>query len=147
MFLDSPDIYDGKGVISFDPNPIKGSTKKMFKPWWVIGRIDGDIGNYYSYLLQKRHGIRLQRPAWGPHISVVRGEQTSQDNWDQFKEKYDEKSFKFTYEVSPKTNGDHWWLRVICDELKQLREDMGYSRDGKWGLHLTLGLPIPVCQK
>ena len=52
------------------------------------------------------------------------------------------KIFFFEYDPSPKTNGKHWWLKIISEELKDMREEMGYPRNGLWGLHLTLGMPV-----
>jgi hypothetical protein len=67
----------------------------------------------------------------------------SKQIWEFFKNKYNNKEIEFEYELQPKTNGKHWWLRVICDDLKDIREEMGYIRDTGIGLHLTLGMPTP----
>lgn len=136
--------YEGK--IIFDPKALSDPSGKMFKPWWVIVALDekDEIGAYYSWFYEKAHGIKLQKPAFGAHISVIRGEETSADNWEKFKSLYHQKPIKFVYDISPRTNGMHVWLRVKCDELKDLREQMGYPRDGQWRLHLTLGAPTPV---
>jgi hypothetical protein len=136
--------YSGK--IVFDPIAINDPHLKMFKPWWIIVSLgeENQFAEYYAWFYEKQHGIKLQRPAFGAHISVVRGEETEKENWENFKKSYNNKDITFTYNVSPRTNGQHVWLRVISEELKNLREQMGYSRDGKWGLHLTLGMPTPL---
>lgn len=160
------DVYlKCQGKIVFDPVPLMGDTEKMFKDNWVIITVPGhdgkDLGDYYRYLLHKRFcmhvhtsisdnltetkynyfGLRLQHPAWGSHISVCRGEKVS--NWKFFKDKYNGQNIEFEYSISPKTNGIHWWLKVKCEKALDIREDMGLSRNGKWGLHLTLGSPTP----
>lgn len=139
-------IIECEGKIIFDPKAIADPSGKMFKPWWVIVALDKDdeFGQYYSWFYEKQHGIKLQRPAFGAHISVIRGEETDLENWQKFKELYHKKPIKFTCDISPRTNGMHVWLRVKCDELKDLREQMGYERDGRWGLHLTLGMPVQL---
>lgn len=157
------------GYIKFDPTPLNDSTGNMFKEWWMIVLTNDDIGDYYRWLFHKNYGllnwvsitdnlvkneqyfsnIKLQQPAWGAHISVIRGEipyiddiEKSKEIWNSFKNEYDGKKIEFEYELQPKTNGKHWWLRVICDELKSIREKMNYQRS-EIGLHLTLGIPTP----
>ena len=136
--------FKSPGKIVFDPLPLSGNAEKMFKPFWVIVTVDGDIDKLYSFFIQQTYGIRIQRPAWGPHISISRGEEVNKELWEKFKMEFNNKEIEFEYEVDVKTNGAHHWLRVKCDELKDLREKLGLQRDGKWGLHLTLGMPIPL---
>jgi len=144
--FENEQLVEYQGKIVFDPKAICDPSGKMFKPWWVIVSLgaDNEFGAYYSWFYERQHGIKLQRPAFGSHISVINGEETDKDNWEKFKGLYHNKDIKFIYEMSPRTNGKHVWFRVRCDELKDLREQMGYSRDGKWGLHLTLGMPTPI---
>jgi hypothetical protein len=132
------------GKYVFDPLALTHS-EKLFKPWWCIILLDenDDTGDYYRWFVKKRYGLKLQRPAFGTHISLIRGEETTPANWKIFKEKYDGKPVKFTHESELRTNGKHWWIRIKCDEAKDMREEMGYPREGKWGLHLTIGVPTP----
>ena len=129
------------GIITFDPESIKDPSGKMFKPWWMIIKVDGDIVEYYSWWLEKRFGIKLQRPAWGAHISVIRNEESPV--WDKFKEKLNNKEIIFEYIPEPRSNGKHWWLKVTSDEILKIREDMGYLEDMKFAPHLTIGMPTP----
>lgn len=144
--MDEPQKLKSVAELMFDPVPLTGNVEKMFKEGWLLAVVKNDISNYYNWFVKRRHGLILMHPAWGPHISVLRGEGTrlSKTDWNFFKKKYNRKRIEFEYEVSPKTNGRHWWLRVTCEELKDIREEMGYHRDSRWGLHLTLGMPIPL---
>ena len=134
------------GKIIFDPQPISGS-KDMFKPFWVITTLEDDLRYYYAWFLKRRYRITVQRPAWGAHISVVRGEETTIENWEYFKNIYNNKEIEFNHELVPKTNGNHWWLKIDCSELYELRTNMGYSKDAKWSFHLTLGMSVPQHQE
>lgn len=197
-----------KGRIIFDPLPIMGD-KEMFKPFWAIVIVSGDISDYYRYLFEKEYGlntwlsvsdsglkytnkhngIKLQRPAWGSHISFIRGEaftvnynsiikgtkryfkenkgklktndlyrylfsynyinQEDIEKWFEIKNKWDKKIIEFKYELTPKTvkgKSAHWWLRVQAENLKDIRQEIGYKREGYWDLHLTLGSPTPKCE-
>lgn len=201
-------MLKSKGRIIFDPMPIMGGND-MFKPFWAIVIIPGDIGNYYRWFLERENGLypwmsitdseikyddknlglKLQKPAWGAHISFIRGEafstpyhqttkgtkeffkefpklkkqrnfntdqlyqylfvngfisQNDIDTWFKFKNEFHKKIIDFEHELTPhtiKNKSAHWWLRVKAENLKDIRQEMGYKREGHWGLHLTLGIP------
>lgn len=139
-------MLKGKGFYNFDPLPLTGNATKLFKPGWMIITVPDDISNYYSWFIRRRYGLKLMPPAWGPHISIIRGEGTKLDaiNWLLFKQKYHEKKVEFDYDIDVRTNGEHWWLKIYNDEIKDIREEMGLKRDPFWNLHLTIGSPVPV---
>lgn len=135
-------------ILEYDPLPKKGKPDKMFKPWWMIGVTSCDVAEYYSWFLRKRTGIVLMQPAWGAHISVVRGEVPErQDLW----KKYHGATVTANIDPDIKTNGKHWWLRVECEDMKDIREELGLYRHGALryesghiGIHLTIGNPAPT---
>jgi hypothetical protein len=45
--------------------------------WWLIIDCDPDLGRYLRHLFALGHfrTRTLQNPLWGPHISVIRGEE------------------------------------------------------------------------
>lgn len=131
------------GLVIFDPMALRGNKDVMFKPFWCIVQTQDDTDAYYKWFIEKRYGIKIQRPAWGCHVSVIRGEPTSQECWNNFKQKYNNIEIEFEHCGEIYTNGNHWWLQIYCERLKDIREEMGYSRDMFWDLHLTLGVPIP----
>lgn len=130
-----------KGKLLFDPVPISGNKKKMFKPWWLILKLDDDITAYYRWFFIREKGLMLQKSAWGSHVSVIRGEVVDKDLWEQIKEKYSGKEIEIEYELIPKTNGKHVWLRSISKELLEIREEFGLGKS-EIGFHITLGSPI-----
>ncbi len=129
-----------KCILKYDPVPLSGKVETMFKPWWMIATCEGDLTEYYAWHLKKRTGLILQRPAWGAHISVIRGEEPpNKELW----KKHQDKEVTLLYDPNVRTNGDHWWMRVHCNELLDIREELGLPRFGALTLHLTLGRPIP----
>ena len=129
------------GRIVYDPQAISGNSEALFKPWWVIVSFgDSEISDFYSWLVYKRTSVKLQKPAWGSHVSVVRGEVPP--NADKWKE-WDGEIVKIIYDPDVRTNGNHWWLRASCPRLGDLRENLGLSRDGWYNLHITIGIAIP----
>lgn len=137
-------MITGEGIIKFDPRALTNADT-LFKPWWCVILLyeSDDTGDYYSWFIEKRYGIKIQRPAFGNHISLVRGEETTEDKWEMFKNKYDGKPVKFYHDSELRTNGKHWWIRIISEESKDMREEMGYSRDPQFPFHLTIGMPTP----
>lgn len=132
-----------KGVIIFDPIPKSGSVEKLFKPFWIIIKTNDDVDKYYSWFLKKEKGLILQSPAWGPHITVLDGIPIEKELWENAKKKYDNQEVEFEHEIFIKSNSKHWWLKVYCPQVDELRKEMNVQKDLKWSLHLTLGLPIP----
>lgn len=131
-----------KCKMQFDPVPLSGKAETMFKPWWMIATIDGELTELYAWFLKKRTGIIIQRPAWGAHISVIRGERPPKEElWEKYK--LENKEVTIFYDPNIRTNGDHWWMRVHSSDLLDVREELGLTRFGSLSLHLTIGRPIP----
>jgi len=148
------------GWLSFDPEA-KSIVKK---PWWVILQCDRDWFYLYKDYLEK-HGptrwanvVDLDRrtghiidrtprlgvltdfkvPAWGPHISVIRGEQPPEEHQARWGEGGGRK-VDFLYDPDLQFAHDYYWLDVQCPELLDLRESFGLPRDPLVKLHLTVG--------
>jgi hypothetical protein len=129
-----------KCKIKYDPVPLTGKAETMFKEWWMIATVEGELTEYYAWFVLKRTGIILQRPAWGAHISVIRGEEPENKKlW----KKYQDSEVTMVYDPDVRTNGEHWWMRAHCPELLDIREELGLVRFGSFNLHLTLGRPLP----
>ncbi|HRW21788.1 MAG TPA: hypothetical protein P5509_07445, partial [Bacteroidales bacterium] len=88
-----------KGILKFDPRALSNADA-LFKSWWCVILSNDDIGNYYSWFVERRYGLKLQRPAFGPHISLIRGEETTQENWDYFKNKYNNTNIEYYIDIS-----------------------------------------------
>lgn len=130
-------------ILKYDPLPISGDAAKMFKPWWLVGFAEGEVSEYYTWFLKNRTGIALMRPAWGSHISIVRGEMpVNIDAW----KKYDGQVISLEYDPDIRSNGKHWWLKVECEQMLDIREELGLVRKHPLSLHLTLGMPTPLSQ-
>ncbi|WP_375347355.1 hypothetical protein ACEWPB_28850 (plasmid) [Priestia megaterium] len=62
--------FEAKGKIVYDP-----AVGKAFDAWWVIIQCPEVILNYYHYWIVKETGLRLNKPLFGSHISMIRGEE------------------------------------------------------------------------
>jgi hypothetical protein len=122
------------GKIAFDPQ-----RKDSFAPWWAMVELDCDICKYYQWFLNKRFGIKLQIPLWGPHISFIRGEECDDFIWGYMKALWNNMPIEFAYDPNIRTNGRHWWLRVECEKLEEIRTELKLPKDSYFNLHLTIG--------
>jgi hypothetical protein len=122
--------YPHQGECKLIAEPTMNGHKS---PGWVLGITDIGIILYYKKIIENRFGIKIDPPMWNAHISVVRGEGDPEKIWKLHKQK---KTFFYTHDVF--TNGQHWWLNVISDELVDVREMSGTFR-GSGFFHLTIG--------
>ena len=126
-------LFQAKGNIIYDP--IVGKAQD---PWWIIIECPNDIIHYYQNWIIKEIGTKLNKPLYGPHISVLRGEEPPQHKkylWN----KYHNEEITFFYEHNAQTNGVHWWLNVYCERLKEIRKELGLKAEIDFDFHLTIG--------
>jgi hypothetical protein len=114
---------------------------RVSEKWWLVLDVDQAISNLYRHLywLNNYKCRKLQRPAWGAHISILRNEEPPDEKkflW----EKYAGETLKFEYTTFVKNNGDHWWLPVTCEKALEIRVELGLSRNPYYPLHLTFGV-------
>ncbi len=106
--------------------------------WWTVLDCDESIGAYFRCLYSMHHykARTLVKPAWDSHITVIRNElPPRQDLW----EKYSGKLIEFEYEFEHHTDGNYWWVNVMCPELIAIRVELGLSADPLLPLHLSTG--------
>lgn len=128
------------GIIVFDPKHATRKHKKQGE--WkshALVQLNCDVHLYYSWFLRRRHSVILNKPLRKAHVTFISDKTTNKAAFDKVKKKYNGKNLSLQHEIIPKTNGEHWWLKVYCEQAKDIREEAGLNRDPYWGLHLTLG--------
>ncbi len=142
------------GKILFEPENI---TKKHNQQasWKYIAMvlIDGDITDYYSWYINKRYNLKLNKPLRGAHISFIndsfrdlslngqRSEDEVKNLWNKVKSKWDNVEIPIMLNLEPKTDDKHWWLNVdreYRDLLHGIRSELGLGRPF-FGLHMSIG--------
>lgn len=136
------ELYTSTGVIRYDPR----HTKTRHDDWWMIVECGRGLVLTYKWLLDRdgtkivpsdhlfdvdtrypviQRGVKVSESAWKAHISVVRGEKPrNPDAW----RKYEGKRIKFQYSPMVQTNGAHYWLPVISDDLDDIRQELGLTK-------------------
>lgn len=142
------------GKILFEPENI---TKKhnQQSSWKYIAMvlIDGDVTDYYSWYINKRYNLKLNKPLRGAHISFIndsfrdlslngkRSEYEVKNLWNKVKLKWDNVEIPIMLNLEPKTDNKHWWLNVdyeYRDLLYGIRNELGLGRPF-FGLHMSIG--------
>jgi hypothetical protein len=132
-------VFKVRGILDFSP---EDKTKKHVSQasWKKVAmiRTNCELDRYYAWFLKKRFNLELVRNLRGTHITFI-NDRMDAKTFDQFSKLFDGKEIDFYVETEPRSNGEHWWLRVHCPEAESIREIMGLSRDPFFGMHLTLG--------
>lgn len=122
------------GTLRYSPKLVGNRSEK----WWVVLDCDPVLGAYYRHQFWLAHyrTVKMVRASWAEHITVVRNEEPLlKEAW----EKYPGRSFEFSYDPVPESNGLYWWLSVYCPELWNLRLELGLPREPEFPFHLSFG--------
>lgn len=86
--------------------------------------VDPEIARLYRSMIPK--SIKLNKPRFHPHITVVRNEVISLP--------LDLRNKQIDFDYSPIICHDntYWWLNVVCDYLKQVRLELGLEETSPW---------------
>lgn len=125
--------FKTKGKIIYDP--VAGNANN---PWWVIVECPKDIIDYYHHWILKELGLKINKPLFGAHISVIRGEEPPSELQSLWR-KHHEQEVEFTYTHDVHSEGTYYWLDVECAELSELRNELGLDPHVQFGFHLTIG--------
>jgi hypothetical protein len=132
-------VFKVRGILDFSP---EDKTKKHVSQasWKKVAmiRTNCELDRYYAWFLKKRFNLELVRNLRGTHVTFI-NDRMDAKTFNQFSELFDGKEIDFYIETEPRSNGEHWWLRVHCPEAESIREIMGLSREPFFGMHLTLG--------
>ncbi|MEO1269749.1 MAG: hypothetical protein AAFX99_16810 [Myxococcota bacterium] len=135
MFLDR-DIVHLEGTLDFDPRDLSGAQGA---PWWLIVRTQDEPRRYCAWWVETVYGVRLQRPRWGSHISVIRGLQPPPRRRQDWGKRNGERVV-FTAALDGLTcHRGTWWLPVRCPRLERVRIELGLDPTPTIPLHWTLG--------
>jgi hypothetical protein len=142
------------GKIEFEPED-KTRKHKEQASWKKMAMvlIDGDVTEYYSWFIEKRYNLILNKPLRGAHISFINdsikdmsrnGQLTTKqvnEQWNNVKKKWDGKKIPVVINLDPRTDDRTWWFNIPHDErelLQGIRNELGLGKP-YWGMHMSLG--------
>lgn len=148
-----------KGKIVFDP-PNKTNKHHSQSHWKKIVIIEFEnndytindgICAYYAWFIEKRYSIVLNLPLRNAHVTLINDSLkdfgNNIDNWDKFKEKYNDTEIDVVLSTSPRTDSSnpgstgHWWLTIPYEHrqhLLDIRKEIGLEKP-YYGFHLSIG--------
>ena len=121
-------------LLDVEPRTADG---KGGNPWWLIARCDDEIVEYYRWWVHRVHQLKLHRPLFGAHISVMRGEEPlyQHELWGS----HQDQIVEITYGHELTHAQGYWFLPAQCRALEELRLSFGLERQPQFGFHLTIG--------
>jgi hypothetical protein len=133
------------GTVEFEPG--NKTRKHLSQASWkrvVMIRTHDDLSEYYAWFINRRFNLPLNKPLRGAHITIVNDAERDfvwgvEPKWSEIKKMYHGKPMDFYIDLEPRTNGEHWWLRVYCPLGETMREELGLSREPYYSFHLTIG--------
>ncbi len=129
-----------EGILNFQlENKTKKHEAQSWKKTAIIDLPNCDLDAYYKWFLVNRFNLNFNKGAIrGAHITII-SDRMNENVFNEVGKIYHGKKITFYYELEPRTNTKHWWLRVHCPEAEDIREIAGLSRDPYFGFHLTIG--------
>jgi hypothetical protein len=126
------------GKIEFEPENLtkKHTTQSWKRVAMVI--LPCDLYAYYAWFIKKRFSLELNKPLRNTHVTFI-SDRLQEKVFCDGKEIFDGKEVTLFLENEPRSNGEHWWLRVHSPDLEDVRESMGLSREPYFAFHMTLG--------
>ena len=120
------------------PMNLQSQAIIIYHSRWVIAEYPMDILDYYWNWVYRVKNIKLNKPRFGSHISVIRGIEEF-DRTSELYCKYHNQTIVFIYSCELQTNGDYWWIPVESKSLETLRQELGLKKHPEFGFHLTIG--------
>lgn len=134
-----------KGKLIF--NPINVTKKHNKQASWkkvAFVKFDGEDAAYYSWFLEKRFNLKLNKPLRGTHVTFI-NDIVNDEIYKEASKVFNNKEITIKYDPSKvRSSGTHWWINVESDDLKNIRSAMGLDPNPYYGLHMTLGLATHI---
>jgi hypothetical protein len=136
-------MFRHKAILDFRPPDV--TKKHQLQSSWkctAVAHTGDDIQSYYAWMLSRRSGIILDPSLRRSHVTVV-NDRMDRGVFEQGADFFHGKEIEFVYEITPKTNGEHWWLRVHSPDIENIRVSLRLSPQPYMSLHLTIGRANP----
>ncbi|MEM2159484.1 MAG: hypothetical protein QXN55_00865 [Candidatus Nitrosotenuis sp.] len=138
------------GTLIYDPD--RGKMKNRTK-WWAVVNTCSEISNYYRWWLDKYwwhweangYKRRYLQPAWGSHVSVVRGEEPeNKEAWGKYHGEKIELEYQHRIEATRELGfrDKFFMVRVRCPRLNEIRKELGLKFEDQRGREFTFHITI-----
>lgn len=131
-------MIEMEGILEYDPD--RGDMKSQ-KEYWLVLQLPLSLVRYYQYFLKTDLHLDIKDPAWGAHVSIVRGETPpNAENW----KKYDGQKLKIKFNPyikqvkDKKSPGSFYVIMFESEEITAIREELGL-KSKYFEYHITVG--------
>jgi hypothetical protein len=136
-------MFELKGILEFDP--VNVTKKHLSQSSWkrtAMVRFDCDLFAYYSWFLEKRFNLKLNKPLRGTHLTIINDKFESDELYRQARELFHGKEITVMYDPAIIRANDkgHWWIKADSDDARNIRSVIGLDPDPYFGYHITIGL-------
>ena len=133
-----------KGKLVYDPKRGEDFRKQHKTKTLILELSKDQLDLYYQWFLTKKYGqwLTMQRPMYGLHVTVVRGdEKISQDKLKVWK-KYQNQTIEIDYDPTKiKIHWKFWSIPVYSKQLENIRAELGLKASHDF--HMTIGRMYP----
>lgn len=125
-------MFNGQGQFLYYPS------------WWLIVKVNDEICEYYRNLIHiQNRSLRLNPSKHGAHITVIAGKHEKPDaSYQHLWGKYEGNIIEFSYNREIQSNGQYFWLNVVCPKFEEIRSELGLNPTIPIPWHLTVGNTI-----
>jgi len=132
-------LIKARGKLVYDP--ARPDFKKTHKQRTLVAELPRDqLDLYYQWFLRQKFGqwLTLQRPMWGVHCTVVKGDERISPEKLKHWRKYEGHFVDLYYDPTRvERHWQFWSLTVESPRLVEIRQELGLRLD--YRLHLTIG--------
>ena len=130
-----------EGKILFDPVDLTKKHQRQSE-WKRTAMVvfDWDTPRYYSWFVERRYGIILNRLIRPAHVTFINDRSSDMNGkWEEVKRKWDGRSISVEVDLDVRGNSEHWWLKALPNpELDSIRHELGLG-PYFYTYHLTIG--------
>lgn len=98
-----------------------------------------DVHLYYRWFIEKRFGLKLNKPLRPAHITIINDRVDDWNLYQKSKSKFNGAEINISWSNQIRTNGKHWWLRAKSNDALLVRQESGFSKIPYHGMHLSIG--------
>lgn len=130
------------GRLIIDPPDVtrKHKSQSSWKKVAIIQFPGDDTDKMWRWFLKARYGLELNQPLRQCHITIINDKFNDDNEWKEFKRKFNRTIIEVEPTKELRSNGEHWWLKVnSTPEIESLRAYLNLG-EPFFRYHLTIGL-------
>lgn len=136
-------MFEIKGILEFDP--VNMTKKHLAQSSWkrtAMARFDCDLYAYYSWFIEKRFNLKLNKPLRGTHLTIINDKFDTDESYKNARELFHGKEISVQFDpalIRSNLKG-HWWINADSQDARNIRKIIGLDPNPYFRYHITIGL-------